>query len=70
MSTSTTPRTDALKFRLEDDKEDDEREIWADYGRAMESELAEACDRIRDLLKGDDGQAYSEAERFLERLAK
>jgi len=28
--------------------------------------LIEAIERIEDILKGDDGQAYTEAEKFLE----
>ena len=31
----------------------------------MEAKFREACDRIYDMLLQDDGQAFSEAERFL-----
>lgn len=41
---------------------------WKARAEQAEARLTEACDRIRDLLEGDDGQAYSEAERFLERI--
>ncbi len=36
----------------------------------LQSLLDQACDRIRDLLKQDGGQAYKEAEKFLLRLEK
>lgn len=35
----------------------------------LQIRLEYACDRIFDMLQGDDGQAWSEAERFLKREA-
>lgn len=34
----------------------------------LEDNLQQAVDRIKDLLKQDDGQAYKEAERFLQKI--
>jgi len=36
----------------------------------LEQALEEAKDRIKDLLLKDDGQAYKEAEKFLDLLTK
>lgn len=33
----------------------------------VQKRLDEACDRLYDMLLGGDGQAFSEAERFLKR---
>lgn len=38
--------------------------------KKLEVQLVDAVDRINDLLKRDDGQAYKEAERFMERYYK
>ena len=35
---------------------------------ALQAKLDESVDRIKDILKQDDGQAYKEAERFLNKL--
>jgi hypothetical protein len=35
---------------------------------ALQARLGEAIDRIKDILKQDDGQAYKEAEKFLDKL--
>ena len=35
---------------------------------ALQARLDEAIDRIKDILKQDDGQAYKEAEKFLDKL--
>jgi len=32
--------------------------------------LIESADRINDMLEGDDGQAWKEAEKFLDKLKK
>jgi uncharacterized protein YPO0396 len=36
--------------------------------RKLRATLSQATDRIKDLLKGDDGQAWKEAEKFLTSL--
>ena len=38
-----------------------------DIAVEVQKRFAEACDRLYDMLLGDDGQAFSEAERFLKR---
>jgi hypothetical protein len=52
----------------------DVRELW---GLALRTELSsevrrlnQACDHIRDMLEGDDGQAWKEAEKFLRRIGQ
>lgn len=41
---------------------------WVKYEdvKALESDNAKLEDRIKDMLMGDDGQAWNEAEKFLE----
>jgi hypothetical protein len=48
-----------------------------EFARELERENAElkqrlttACDRIRDMLEGDDGQAWKEARTFLRRIGE
>ena len=36
----------------------------------LQAQLDKAVDRIKDMLMGDDGQAWKEAEKFIERLGK
>lgn len=36
----------------------------------LKDQLEEALDRLRDILKADDGQAYKEAQKFLDRIGK
>jgi cell division septum initiation protein DivIVA len=36
----------------------------------LRKQLATACDRIRDMLEGDDGQAWKEARTFLRRIGE
>jgi hypothetical protein len=36
----------------------------------LRQRLATACDRIRDMLEGDDGQAWKEARTFLQRIGQ
>lgn len=43
---------------------------WANFERANAAEkLREACERIGDMLRQDDGEAFFEAETFLKRHA-
>ena len=37
--------------------------------RIMPPEVREACERIADMLRQDDGEAFFEAEKFLKRHA-
>jgi len=41
-----------------------------DENDQLRDRLLEAIDRINDMLKGDDGQAWDEAEKFLDKLYK
>jgi hypothetical protein len=40
--------------------------ISAPFARTLERTRNQAIERLRDILKGDDGQAYKEAEKFLD----
>ena len=39
-----------------------------DVAVEVQKRFAEACERVYDLLLGDDGEAYFEAEKFLKRV--
>lgn len=46
----------------------DDLEALAARVEALESALRQAIERLDDMLKGDDGQAWSEAERAMPKL--
>lgn len=48
----------------------DEIEFWQTDNDKLQAQLDKAVDRIKDMLMGDDGQAWKEAEKFIERLGK
>ena len=64
--TAVTAERDKLKAQL--DGIDDAAISAADHIMELELDLQAALDRIGDMLKGDDGQAFKEAEKFLNRF--
>ena len=63
MNMSDTPRTDNSLTGGEYNCDD-----LIDCSRALECDLTAALARIEDMLMCDDGQAWKEARKFVERL--
>lgn len=47
----------------------DDRDELRDQLQQAEAYLREACERLADIIEGDDGEAYFEGEKFLKRHA-
>jgi len=47
-----------------------ERDALAAENARLRERLTQAIERLRDMLKGDDGQAWDEAERFVDIVAQ
>lgn len=60
------PEIERMKREIESLRESRVKELGEI--RKLRATLAQATDRIKDMLQGDDGQAWKEAEKFLTRL--